>query len=257
MTSFFKKRNLSRYPDDISDPVTAAPARTVSVPLTDASVDTVSCLSRPVILKLGMLTGAAVCILCLVLTGFLLVRSASRARLAARVADEVLRLHVIANSDSNEDQVLKLRVRDALITYMAGYCEEFDSAQSAAAFAEDHLADFIRISEDVICREGFSYHVNASVGQYDFPDKTYDDLTFPAGSYEAVRVEIGQAQGQNWWCVLYPPLCLTKEGTAGVPEESRQTLKEALSEEDYDMLKNPDNIRLEFRIVKWWKQLWE
>ena len=183
------------------------------------------------------------CFTCLVALSLIILTEISRASLAARVADQVLRFHVIAHSDSPEDQALKLEVRDALIAYMARYSSQFDSAAQAADFAAAHCTDLQTIAREVILQSGYSYPVTVSVTFCDFPDKTYGDLTFPAGEYQALRVEIGQAQGQNWWCVLYPLLCFTEEGMVTVPEESQQLLQENLSANDYR--------RLEVRCKLW------
>ena len=188
--------------------------------------------------------GAILCsFTCLVVLSLIILTEISRASFAARVADQVLRFHVIAHSDSPEDQALKLEVRDALIAYMAGYSSRFDSASQAAEFAAAHCSDLHTIAREVIHRSGYSYPVTVSVTTCDFPDKTYGDLTFPAGEYQALRVEIGQAQGQNWWCVLYPLLCFTEEGMITVPEESQEILQENLSASDYR--------RLEVRCKLW------
>ena len=170
---------------------------------------------------------------CLVLLGITMITEMSRAALASRVADQVLRFHVIANSDSSEDQALKLEVRDALISYMADHRTAFDSADEAAAFAADHCHELTQLAQAIIDQAGFSYTASASVTVCPFPEKTYGDLTFPAGDYQALRVELGQAQGQNWWCVLYPLLCFTEEGMVAVPEESQEILQENLSQADY------------------------
>ena len=180
---------------------------------------------------------------CLTLLGITVITEMSRAALAKRVADQVLRFHVIANSDSEEDQALKLEVRDALITYMADHRTAFDNADEAAAFAAAHCQELAQVAQSVIYQAGFSYTASASVTTCPFPEKTYGDLTFPSGEYQALRVELGQAQGQNWWCVLYPLLCFTEEGVVTVPEDSQEILQESLSTGDYR--------RLEVRCKLW------
>ena len=180
---------------------------------------------------------------CLVLLAIHTITEMSRAALASRVADQVLRFHVIANSDSPEDQALKLQVRDALISYMAEHRTSFDSAEEAAAFASEHCSDLRQVAQSVIDQAGYPYEATAQVTTCPFPEKTYGDLIFPAGNYRALRVELGQAQGQNWWCVLYPLLCFTEEGLVTVPEESQKILRENLSNTDYR--------RLEVRFKLW------
>ena len=197
---------------------------------------------------------------CMALLGITLVTEMSRAALASRVADQVLRFHVIANSDSPEDQALKLEVRDALISYMADHRTAFDSADEAAAFAADHCDELTQLAQIVIDQAGFSYTASASVTVCPFPEKTYGDLTFPAGDYQALRVELGQAQGQNWWCVLYPLLCFTEEGMVAVPEESQTLLQTSLSPNDYAQLQSSqgkcsDTIEVRFWVWDWLRKL--
>ena len=197
---------------------------------------------------------------CLVLLGITMITEMSRAALASRVADQVLRFHVIANSDNPEDQVLKLEVRDALISYMADHRTAFDSADEAAAFAADHCDELTQLAQTVIDQAGFSYTASASVTTCPFPEKTYGDLTFPAGDYQALRVELGQAQGQNWWCVLYPLLCFTEEGMVAVPDESQTLLQTSLSPNDYAQLQSSqgkcsDTIEVRFWVWDWLRKL--
>lgn len=201
--------------------------------------------------KTGICIFSMLALVCLLLFLWILGNNISRASHAKRIAEEVLRFHVIANSDSAEDQTLKLEVRDALIAYMAEYSDSFDTAKEAAAFAASHCEELTAIASAVIADAGYSYNVTATVTCCDFPDKTYGDLTFPAGEYQALRVQIGEAKGQNWWCVLYPPLCFTEEGTASLPEESQTKLKESLSPEDYSWLENNTKPIIRFRLLDW------
>lgn len=126
---------------------------------------------------------------------------------AAQGVPPVFRLHVIANSDSEGDQAVKLQVRDAVIQALG----EMDGAQDreqAEAYAARHLDELIAAANRVLAENGFDYSAAAEIGSFDFPEKEYGGVTFPAGEYRALRVTLGQAQGQNWWCVLFPPLCL-------------------------------------------------
>lgn len=123
-------------------------------------------------------------------------------------AKAVIRFHVIANSDSVEDQALKLRVRDVIVSDMSHHFIDTNNKAAARNFINGNLDSIKQLAQQEIAREGKDYPVQVMLGDYYFPTKTYGDLRFPSGEYEAVRVVIGRGQGHNWWCVLFPPLCL-------------------------------------------------
>lgn len=124
----------------------------------------------------------------------------------------IVRLHVIANSDTVGDQALKLKVRDAVIEYMQKQ-DDLASAEDTEKFLRGNLDRLEKIAGGVIASEGYDYPVDADIGIRYIPEKTYGDITFPAGNYEALNITIGSGEGENWWCVLFPPLCLLDEGT--------------------------------------------
>lgn len=170
----------------------------------------------------------------LVVTG--IVVNAKQSQMQEELAKEVFRFHVLANSDSDEDQALKMKVKEAVITYMQEEIPESDSVETTKEWASSHLNAIVNIAKAVICEEGYDYSVMAEVTTCDFPDKTYGDITFPAGRYEALRIEIGEAKGQNWWCVLYPNLCFIDAVNAVVPEKGKKDLKQVLEEDTYEMV---------------------
>lgn len=127
-----------------------------------------------------------------------------------KIYDDVLRLHVIANSDSKEDQALKLKVRDtvlAAVSEMLGEADSFDSALSVIS-SEENLAALTAAATKAVRSEGYDYTVTVSLSEEHYPRKNYEALAFPEGKYTSLRVEIGESDGQNWWCVLFPRLCL-------------------------------------------------
>ena len=168
------------------------------------------------------------------------------------IADSVFRLHVIANSDRKEDQELKLKVRDELLSYMNIISKDSTNKQEAMQIANEHKEEFIQIAEKVIKENGYNYTVNVQVGKADFPTKYYGDITLPAGTYDALKVQIGEAKGQNWWCVMFPPLCFVDVSTGIVPDNSKQELKQSLDNEEYDLISKTDNneISFKFKIVE-------
>lgn len=166
----------------------------------------------------------------------------------------VFRLHVIANSDSEEDQNLKYKVRDALISYMNTLSMDLSNKEDVINCARNHIEDFKKVARDVIVENGYDYDVNIEIGNFEFPTKTYGDISFPAGFYDALRVKIGTASGQNWWCVMFPPLCFVDVTSGVVPEESKENLQENLSEEDYSVVSDENIfVKFKFKIVELFK----
>lgn len=169
------------------------------------------------------------------------------------ISDSVFRLHVIANSDSDEDQALKLKVRDKLLEYMNSLCANTSSKEDAMRIANEHIDDFSKIVKDVISENGYDYDVEISVGECDFPTKNYGDVSLPAGIYDALRVKIGSANGHNWWCVMFPPLCFVDVSSGIVPEESKELLEDTMSDEEFDLITESDNnseMNFKFKLVE-------
>ena len=157
-------------------------------------------------------------------------------RMQKEIAEKILRFHVIANSDSREDQELKLKVRDAVGLYMKDQMKEVTNRKEAEETANANLKKIEKVAEDVIAKEGRSYTVNAFIGPVDFPVKTYGAYSFPAGTYEAVEVVIGEGAGKNWWCVMYPPLCVPCAGVDMPDEEIMEKYGGELTDEDIELL---------------------
>ena len=164
------------------------------------------------------------------------------------IADSVFRLHVIANSDSKEDQDLKYIVRDNLLSYMNEICSNCETKQEAINIVTENKDKFEEIAKSTIKEQGFSYDVKINIGNFEFPTKNYGDISLPAGYYDALRVEIGEAKGQNWWCVMFPPLCFVDVTSGVVPEESKEVMEENLSEEEFALVSNSSNDELQFKF---------
>lgn len=143
--------------------------------------------------------------------------------------NSVLRLHVIANSDDVEDQNLKLAVKDDIVALMKEEFINLEDANEARQLAEQDIPLIQAVAEAKIKELGYNYPVKVMVGEYDFPTKSYGNLVFPPGRYQAVRVIIGEGQGKNWWCVLFPPLCLVSAKDQGIsldrPQQAQITFK--------------------------------
>lgn len=193
------------------------------------------------------------CLTCLLLA-FLFTMAGQRQSdeaMAARIAPEILRFHVLANSDSDEDQQLKLRVRTLLLDSIYEKLGENASLDDTKEYVLANKDSLEQEAEDYMKAEGYDYPAHMEVTECYFPSKTYGDMVFPCGTYDAVRVEIGKGKGHNWWCVLYPPLCFVDSTYAVVPDSSREILRESLDAADYQALlkKQPEvhiRIRSEF-----------
>ena len=170
--------------------------------------------------------------------------------------NSVFRLHVIANSNSEEDQNLKYIVRDSLLNYMNEKCKNLSSKEDVIQYAKNNLVDIKNIAENTIKENGYNYPVVVEIGNYEFPTKWYGDISFPEGFYDALRVRIGKATGQNWWCVMFPPLCFVDSTTGIVPDSSKQALKETLSDENYKIISESENsdITIKFKLIEFFEK---
>ena len=177
--------------------------------------------------------------------------------ISANISSSVFRLHVIANSDSAEDQNLKYLVRDALIDYMNSVSKNSNSKDEAISIAYQHKSDFYKIAKKVIDDNGYDYNVNISIGNFTFPTKNYGDISLPAGYYDALKVEIGNASGQNWWCVMFPPLCFVDISTGIVPEDSKETIKDSLHTEEYNLINNAQtaDVKFKFKLLEFFQNI--
>ena len=168
--------------------------------------------------------------------------------ISTNISDSVFRLHVIANSDSSEDQNLKYKVRDNLLKYMNELCRNCSTKEEAIELVNENRDSFKKIAVNTIKENSYSYNVNINIGNFEFPTKTYGDISLPAGYYDALRVEIGEAKGQNWWCVMFPPLCFVDISSGIVPEESKEQLKTDLSDEEFSLISDNSDSSIQFKF---------
>ena len=164
--------------------------------------------------------------------------------------DDVVRLHILANSDSYDDQLLKYAVRDAVLENGSCYFEDIDSTEEAAVAAELCLPALEEIARKTVAEKGYDYTVTAEYEKIAFDERMYEDITMPAGVYNAVRINIGKAEGQNWWCVMYPPLCVP------VASEDENLQEEYFTEDEKEMLNDPQKFRYKLKCLEWLSELW-
>ena len=169
------------------------------------------------------------------------------------LADSVIRFHVIANSDSREDQALKLAVRDRVLEQAQAVYPQNATLPQARAALEGALDQLAQAGQAVVEEQGYDYQVTARMEQCWFPTKEYDGFALPAGKYLALRIVIGAGAGQNWWCVVFPPLC-----TAAAEEVPETALAAGLTEDQVSLITEEDGgYVLKFKVVEWWESLRE
>ena len=185
----------------------------------------------------------------LVIAGGRLYSDSEERQLQKGLASNIIRFHVRAESDSKEDQWLKLQVKEAVLAYISPVLSKSQSVDESRQLLYNESENIRNVAAATLRSLGDESDVNVYFENCYFPMKTYGDMTFPPGEYEAFRVDIGEAQGKNWWCVLYPPLCFVDAVYGEVPEESKEELKGVLTEEEYSMVSG-ENVKFRFKYLK-------
>jgi stage II sporulation protein R len=174
------------------------------------------------------------------------------------LSKRLIRLHVVADSDSEEDQSLKLRVRDAVIGYMEELIRPSRSVEETNRLLELNMESIKTLAEQEVRKAGKDCEVSAVLGEFPFPTKIYGDIALPAGYYRALKIVIGEGEGANWWCVLFPPLCFVDASHGTIPDTVKDELKAALSEEEYNIVVSAESedqipVRVKFKIVEFFQ----
>lgn len=177
------------------------------------------------------------------------------------IASKVIRFHVIANSDSKDDQALKLKVRDKVLEYMQPKLKKSKSIDESRKVIQQSNEEIIAIANRVIKENGYNYSVRTTLSNENFPIKTYGNITLPQGKYEAYRIIIGTGKGQNWWCVMFPPVCFIDITKGEVSyKQTEEQMKRVLSPEEYKIVNNQlnksnnkNNIKIQFKLLEIFK----
>lgn len=159
------------------------------------------------------------------------------------ISNEVFRIHILANSDSQADQNLKLKVRDEILAYSEELFNSANSKEEAEKIVQENLAEIIAVAQKKVYDEGYDYKVNAEITNMYFTTRYYEQFTMPSGMYDALRVTIGEGEGQNWWCVMYPSICLS----ASI--ESDEKAKESFTDNQYDIVSSGE-YQYRFKVVE-------
>jgi stage II sporulation protein R len=176
-------------------------------------------------------------------------------KISSNYKDKLIRFHVLANSDSEEDQNLKLKVRDEIIKYLQPLLKKSRSIEESEKIILSENENIKRISKNIILENGYNYEVKVNLEYSQFPAKQYSNIVLPAGEYKSLRVIIGAGEGKNWWCVMFPPLCFVDENNGVIDKETDERLKDVLTEEEYELItgKNSDNAsnkKVKFKILE-------
>lgn len=169
--------------------------------------------------------------------------------------EKLIRFHVIANSDSDEDQELKLKVRDEIISYLQPKLKNLKSIEESENIISNEYESLQKIGKDTIEANGYDYDVKVGIEYSNFPTKQYSNVILPAGEYKALKVVIGNGTGKNWWCVMFPPLCFVDEENGVIDEATDEKLQSVLSEDEYKLIttKNKEEesvVKFKFKIVE-------
>lgn len=175
--------------------------------------------------------------------------------LSENYKEKLIRFHVIANSDSEEDQELKLKVRDAVIEYLQPKLSKSKSISQSEEIIKNEYDQIERISENIIKENGYTYDIKVGIEYSNFPTKQYSSVVLPAGEYKALKIVIGEGTGKNWWCVMFPPLCFIDEENGVIDKATDEKLKEVLTEEEYNLITHKtkeevNRVEVKFKIAE-------
>jgi len=160
------------------------------------------------------------------------------------ISDDVLRIHILADSDSDRDQELKLLVRDEILNYTDGLYSNVKSKEEAIEITNEHMDEIITVAQDTLTENNCGKKVSAEICRMDFDTRYYGDLAMPSGNYTALRVKIGSGKGKNWWCVMYPSLCL-------YTSSDTNSLEDELTDNQYEVISDNKKYRFRFKILEY------
>jgi len=205
------------------------------------------------LVKLKKKVVCGIIVITLLFAGGMYVVNAESLNLQSSIEQKLIRFHVIANSDSVQDQAVKLKVRDKVLEYISPKLKNSKSKEESEKILREHDKEIIKISENTLKENGYQYTVTTRIGKENFPVKVYGNITLPQGEYDAYKIIIGSGQGKNWWCVMFPPLCFVDITKGEVSyRENEKRMKQVLSENEYNAVDNTrkkDEIKIRFKLA--------
>lgn len=167
------------------------------------------------------------------------------------LSENIFRLHIIANSDKDYDQELKLKIRDEIINYIKPLTENCKNKKEVISIIEDNLNNLANIAKGTIIKNGYDYDVTVELGNFYFPTKHYANVSMPSGNYDAIRIKVGKSEGKNWWCSLFPALCFTDVSNGIIDKKSEKSLKSNLEKEEFSLITNKNKeIKFKFKLIE-------
>jgi stage II sporulation protein R len=199
------------------------------------------------------IAAAATFLACILIGGVFLYDDSPADPLQPSIATKILRFHILANSDSDVDQAIKLKVRDAVGQMMEEKLSGSCSLDQTEQIVAENLGEIENVARETLEENGYDYGASAKLAKVDFPVKTYGDYTFPAGEYEALQVTLGEGQGHNWWCVLYPNMCFRGSVYEVVSDGADEELREVLSPEEYEDVFDSGQMQIRFKLLEYFR----
>lgn len=173
--------------------------------------------------------------------------------LQPEIAEKILRFHVLANSDSEEDQNVKKQVRDAIGQMMGPKLSHSKNLKETEKIVQQSMDEIVEVATETLEANGYDYGASARLANVEFPVKSYGDYTFPAGEYEALQVTLGAGQGHNWWCVLYPNMCFQGSVYEVVEDDAKEALREVLTPEEYADVFTQGKFEIRFKFLEYFR----
>lgn len=174
------------------------------------------------------------------------------------ISNNLLRLHIVANSDSTEDQIMKYKIRDEVLNYLKPYLSSVKDKETAIQIINKHMPELKILTSDIAKKNNYNYPINISISSSYFPAKSYGNITLPEGSYDALKIDVGNSSGQNWWCVMYPCLCSVDSSSHNLSYNTDETLLSSLGSEEISLITDSNHskpLKFKFKLIELFENL--
>lgn len=170
------------------------------------------------------------------------------------VKNTIIRFHVIANSDKEEDQKIKLEIKDKIISYIYPFLQKSNSIENSRDILNSQKENILNIASEILLESGYNYKANIEFSRENFPEKSYGNIILPQGEYEAFRIILGDGKGKNWWCVMFPPMCFIDVTKGKIEEDkSKEELDAVIENANRSQNNDTNNIKIKFKILEIFK----